>query len=109
MFNLYVVFRNEPGSLAAFGTLLGQHGIGLEGGGVFSTGKESHAHFLVEDGPRARQVLVNAGFDVRDVRRPLRRKLLSSGQVNWVKLRSAWRKMALIFARSTAITATGWC
>ncbi|MGP2450037.1 amino acid-binding protein [Pantoea stewartii subsp. indologenes] len=75
MFNLYVVFRNEPGSLAAFGTLLGQHGIGLEGGGVFSTGKESHAHFLVEDGPHARQVLVDAGFDVRDVRRPLRRKL----------------------------------
>ncbi len=40
MFNLYVVFRNEPGSLAAFGTLLGQHGIGLEGGGVFQRARK---------------------------------------------------------------------
>lgn len=75
MFDIHVVFSNTPGALAAFGTLLGQHGIGLEGGGVFSTPQESHAHFLVEDGPKAQQVLSQAGFDVRDVKKPLIRKL----------------------------------
>lgn len=34
-----------------------------------------HAHFLVEDGEKARQILLEAGFDVQNVRRPLIRKL----------------------------------
>ncbi|MBW1252305.1 amino acid-binding protein [Pantoea allii] len=75
MFDIHVVFSNTPGALSSFGTLLGQHGIGLEGGGVFTTSHESHAHFLVEEGPKAHQLLSDAGFDVRELKKPLIRKL----------------------------------
>ncbi len=106
MFDIHVVFSNTPGALAAFGTLLGQHGIGLEGGGVFCTPQESHAHFLVEDGHKAQQVLSQAGFDVRDVKKPLIRKLAQARRGSWAKLRGLLRKTALIYAFSTAITVT---
>lgn len=75
MYDVHVILDNRPGALAAFGRLLGQNGVGLEGGGVFSTATESHAHFLVEDGETARQALTDAGFDVRSVSQPLIRKL----------------------------------
>jgi len=75
MYDIHVVLSDSPGSLAAFGKLLGQHGIGLEGGGVFSTPQAVHAHFLVEQGEKARQVLLAAGFEVREVCQPLIRKL----------------------------------
>lgn len=75
MYDVHVILANKPGALAAFGVLLGQNGVGLEGGGVFSTATESHAHFLVEDGETARRVLTDAGFDVRNVSQPLIRKL----------------------------------
>lgn len=75
MYNLHIILRNTPGELAAMGRLLGQNQIGLEGGGVFTAGVEGHAHFLVEEGERARDVLTEAGFDIRSVCRPLIRKL----------------------------------
>lgn len=75
MYDVHVILANKPGTLAALGRLLGQNGVGLEGGGVFSTATESHAHFLVEEGETARRVLTDAGFDVRNVSQPLIRKL----------------------------------
>lgn len=57
------------------GIALGNNGVGLEGGGVFTTPDAGHAHFLVEDGETARRVLTEAGFTVSDVCRPLIRKL----------------------------------
>ena len=45
--------------------------MGLEGGGVFGT----DAHFLVEDGEKACRVLMEAGFTVQAVRKPVIRKL----------------------------------
>lgn len=42
---------------------------------MFATAEEGHAHFLVEDGEKALQVLADAGFDVRNICRPLIRKL----------------------------------
>lgn len=75
MFDLHILLPNVPGALATMAGLLGRHGIGLEGGGVFSTGDESHAHFLVVEGLRARAVLEAEGFQVQNVCQPLIRKL----------------------------------
>ncbi len=75
MYDIHVILSNTPGSLALLGNVLGISGVGLEGGGVFSTPEAGHAHFLVEDGEKARKVLTAAGFDVRNLCRPLIRKL----------------------------------
>lgn len=75
MFDIYVILSNTPGALASLGRTLGINGVGLEGGGVFAVQDTAHAHFLVEDGEKARRVLTEAGFDVRHVCRPLIRKL----------------------------------
>ncbi|WP_455820672.1 hypothetical protein [Pseudomonas cerasi] len=75
MFDIHILLPNTPGALAALAGLLGRNGIGLEGGGVFSTGSDSHAHFLVEDGHRAREILETEGFQVQNVCQPLIRKL----------------------------------
>lgn len=71
MYDVHVIFNDTPGELARFGQLLGRHGVGLEGGGVFGV----EAHFLVEEGDKARCVLLEAGFKVQAVRKPLIRKL----------------------------------
>ena len=71
MYDVHVIFRDGPGELARFGQLLGRNGVGLEGGGVFGT----DAHFLVEDGEKARRVLLDAGFTVQALRKPVIRKL----------------------------------
>ena len=71
MYDIHVIFENAPGELARFGQLLGNNGVGLEGGGVFGV----DAHFLVEEGEKARRVLLAAGFRVQAVTKPLIRKL----------------------------------
>lgn len=75
MYDIHVILSNIPGSLASLGHVLGINDVGLEGGGVFSTPETGHAHFLVEDGEKARRVLADAGFEVRNLCRPLIRKL----------------------------------
>lgn len=71
MYDVHVIFDDIPGELARFGQLLGRNGVGLEGGGVFGV----EAHFLVEEGEKARTVLEEAGFNVQSVRPPVIRKL----------------------------------
>ncbi len=71
MYDVHVIFNTVPGELARFGQLLGRNGVGLEGGGVFGV----EAHFLVEEGEKARRVLLDGGFNVQAVRKPLIRKL----------------------------------
>lgn len=71
MYDVHVIFDDIPGELARFGQLLGRNGVGLEGGGVFGV----EAHFLVEEGEKARTVLEEAGFKVQSVRPPVIRKL----------------------------------
>lgn len=75
MFDIHVILQNSPGTLSRLTTLLGRHGIGLEGGGLFSLGEQSHAHFLVEEGERARTVLEAGGIAVQTVSIPLIRRL----------------------------------
>lgn len=75
MYDIHVMLNNTPGSLGSLGSVLGKNGVGLEGGGVFSTPEGGHAHFLVEDGEKARNVLIDAGFEVISVCRPLISKL----------------------------------
>ncbi len=75
MYDIHIVLKNAPGSLASLGTILGRNGIGLEGGGVFTIDNESHAHFLVENGEKARAVLEREGFPVQHINKPLIRKL----------------------------------
>ena len=61
MYDVHVIFRDGPGELARFGQLLGRNGVGLEGGGVFGT----EAHFLVEDGEKARRCWWRPGLPCR--------------------------------------------
>jgi len=75
MYDIHLILNNAPGELAQLGETLGKHGVGLEGGGVFTAGDHCHAHFLVADGERARQVLTAAGFCVHAVTPPVIRKL----------------------------------
>lgn len=53
MYDIHVILSNTPSSLGAMGIALGNNGVGLEGGGVFTTPDAGHAHFLVEDGETA--------------------------------------------------------
>lgn len=78
MYDIHVIMRNIPGELARLGSTLGKMGVGLEGGGLFSVGDQSHAHFLVDDGERARQVLELAGIPVAAVTKPLIRRLMQA-------------------------------
>lgn len=71
MFNIHVILSNTPGTLGTLGSVLGKNGVGLEGGGVFSTSETGHANFLVQDGEKARKVHTEAGFDVHKVCRPV--------------------------------------
>lgn len=75
MHDIHLRLNDAPGELALMGKVLGENGIGLEGGGVFTCGDGAHAHFLVEDGERARTVLLAAGIKVVAVTTPLIRRL----------------------------------
>jgi hypothetical protein len=75
MYDIHVLLPHEPGTLARFGRALGAAGVSLEGGGVFVAGGAGHAHFLVEDGERARHAADAEGFEVVAVREVLVRRL----------------------------------
>ena len=75
MFDIHVILQNSPDTLSRLTMLLGHQGIGLEGGGLFSFGEQSHAHFLVAEGKRARAVLEAEGIAVEAVNVPLIRRL----------------------------------
>lgn len=70
MKDLTIILENRPGALARLGEALGRRNVGIEGGGIFSTGDVGVAHFLFRDGAAARTALEEHGIRVdaeRDV------------------------------------------
>jgi hypothetical protein len=54
----------DSAQLALMGETLGRNSISLEGGGAFTNGDKLIAHFLVEEGERAKEVLAAVGINV---------------------------------------------
>jgi len=75
VFDLAMELGGRPDALAVMGEALGQAGISVEGGGVFTVDGRPIAHFLVEDGDGARLALAAAGISVTAVREVLARRL----------------------------------
>ena len=68
MFDLTIVLENRPGTLADMGETLGSAGVSVEGGGAWVVNGQGVAHFLVQDGIRAREALQAKGIRVEQVR-----------------------------------------
>jgi len=64
MKDLEIILENVPGALSLLGETLGKNKISLEGGGVFSNGSFSIAHFLVAEPERAKEVLEQVNIKV---------------------------------------------
>jgi hypothetical protein len=75
MMDLEILLENKPGALAGMGEALGAAAISLEGGGVFVHEGKGIAHFLVEDGERAKAVLEEKGIKVNGMHEVLIQKL----------------------------------
>lgn len=91
MKDLTLALDNRPGSLAEMGDALGRAGVSVEGGGAFVVNGAGVAHFLVEDGEKARVALEAAGIRVVAVREVLVQRLHQSepGQLGKLSRRMA--------------------
>jgi hypothetical protein len=75
MFDIHIRLDDKPGELGRFGEAMGAAGISIEGGGVFTTGRDGQAHFLVENGEKASRAAQVAGLEVVAIREVLVRRL----------------------------------
>ncbi|MFC5738237.1 amino acid-binding ACT domain-containing protein [Sinirhodobacter huangdaonensis] len=75
MFDLEFHLENRPGALAELGEAMARAGVSFEGGGVFSGGDRTLAHFLFRDGGAAARAARDAGIAVVAIRKPLIRRL----------------------------------
>lgn len=75
MKDLEIILENQPGTLAQMGQLLGDAGVSLEGGGVFTQNGKGIAHFLVENAALGKKVLENNGIQVNRINEVLIQKL----------------------------------
>jgi hypothetical protein len=91
MYDVHVRLAARPGELARFGKVMGEAGVSLEGGGVFTVPDGGHAHFLVEDGELARVAAGEAGLDVVAVREVLVRRLDDESQANSAQWPRRWQ------------------
>ncbi|WP_373552584.1 amino acid-binding ACT domain-containing protein [Haliscomenobacter sp.] len=64
MKDLAIRLKNQPGALAAMGEALASAGVSIEGGGAWTASSEGIAHFLFEDGSKARMALEAYGIEV---------------------------------------------
>lgn len=65
MVHLEFQLENRPGALADLGEAMGRAGLSFEGGGMFSTGDRTIAHFLFRDGEAVAQTGLSKGFGER--------------------------------------------
>jgi hypothetical protein len=72
VFDLAIDLDGRSDALAVMGEAL----VSIEGGGMFTAGGRTIAHFLVEDGHAARRVLAAAGIPVTAVREVVARRLV---------------------------------
>jgi hypothetical protein len=86
-----IELEHRPGALAAMGEALGRAGVSVEGGGAFAVDGRGVAHFLVEDGERARSALTAAGIRVWAVNEVLVQRLKQDepGQLGKIARRMA--------------------
>jgi len=75
MFDVAIHLKNKPGSLAEMGEALGAAGVSVEGGGGFVVGGRGVAHFLFEDGLKAKSALEQKGIRVDAVREVIVQRL----------------------------------
>jgi hypothetical protein len=75
MRDLAIRLENRPGALAEMGETLGAAGVSVEGGGAWVCDGQGIAHFLFDDGDRARQALEENGIEVLGDREVLVQKL----------------------------------
>lgn len=75
MYDVEILMKNQPGGLALLGEAVGAAGLNVEGGGMFLVNGVGVAHYLFEDGPRARSVLEAAGLNVSACREVLLQRL----------------------------------
>ena len=75
MKDLTIRLDDCPGALAAMGEVLGKSAVSIEGGGAFVVDGHGIAHFLVDDGEKARRALEAAGIEVVEVRDVLAQRL----------------------------------
>ena len=74
-YDVTVLLEDQPGTLAKMGEALGEQGINIDGMCGFLVEGKGEIHILVKNGSAARKVLMDAGFDVGNVRPVLVRDL----------------------------------
>jgi hypothetical protein len=75
MFDLEIHMTNESGQLALMGETLGAAGVSVEGGGMWLVETVGVAHFLVDNGPLAKDALKQVGMHVHKCREVLVQRL----------------------------------
>ena len=91
MNDLRIELDHRPGALARMGEVLGEKGLSVEGGGVWSVDGRAIAHFLFEDGAAAARALREAGIVVHAVNEVLVQRLKQDvpGQLGKIARRMA--------------------
>jgi len=106
MHDLKIWLEDRPGALADLGDALGRAGISVEGGGAFAVDNGGIAHFLVEDGPKARNALVATASACSRCAKCLSSASISLDRANSARSRGAWRRPVSTSTRFTATTTT---
>lgn len=91
MDDLEIHLADKSGSLSLLGTVLGDAGISVEGGGAWVVDGNGIAHFLFHDGRAACRTLESAGIKVASCSRVLRLRLQQEtpGQLGLIASRMA--------------------